>query len=193
MKASMCSLSCSTEVNEAPVSEMTIRRSHGGTALFPLRVTGAGGTDSVRVMLRDLPETVWLSNGVRQDEHTWGLRLADLEDLHVTLGDVTPDTFDVTVEVASVAGTQVAKTVAHVRLSDRRGVAAAPAQPRSTAATIEDLLRAPVAPPQAPGVATPFRTEVKEVPRVEELAGAVPPTPPPTPAWAPFGNGASGN
>ena len=131
----MCSLSCSTEVNEAPVSEMTLRRSNGGTALFPLRVTGAGGTDSVRVMLRDLPETVWLSNGVRQDEHTWGLRLADLE----------------------------------------------------------DLLRTPVAPPQAPGVATPFRTEVKEVPRVEELAGAVPPTPPPTPAWAPFGNGASGN
>lgn len=200
--------------------EMIIRRSHDGKALFPLHVTGAENTDSVRVVLRDLPETVRLSNGERQDERTWGLRLADLEGLYVTLGEGTPDAFDVTIEVASAAGMQVAKTVAHVRLAGRREVVAAPVLSRSTAATIEDLLRQPVAPS--------FRTDVvRSAPRVEELAAAALPRPPlpggvsslggpkgdgsgepapsvegrkvwwrmPTPgtAWTPFGNGASGN
>jgi hypothetical protein len=202
-----------------PSLDMTLRRSDAGAALFPLAITGADSADGVRVVLRDLPETAWLSRGERQDEHTWALRLADLEDLHVTLGEGTPEAFDVVVEVVSAPGAPLARTVAHVRLADRRQTVVTPER-RSSAAAIANLLSAAAAAPA--GVATPFRTEVQEaMPRAEEPAPAAllrpplpqglsslggpmgAPAPPetsrkvwwtvPTPAWSPFADGASGN
>jgi hypothetical protein len=77
-------------------------------------------------MLRDMPEAASLSSGERRDEHTWALRLADLDDLHLSLREDTPDTFDVIIEVASAAGAQIAATVAHVRLLDAPQAAAPP-------------------------------------------------------------------
>lgn len=155
--------------------EMPIRRSRDGKAPFPLHVTGADGADGIRVVLSDLPEPVRLSSGERRDEHTWDLRLADLEDLHVTLGEGTPDTFDVTIEVASAAGFAVAQTVARVRLAGRSE--SAPALSPSAVATIEDLLRQPVAPPRARAAAPALRAEARSVPRVEEHAAAPSPRP----------------
>jgi hypothetical protein len=187
---------------------MTLHRSDDGTAFFPLAVTGADSADGARVVLHDMPEAVQLSRGERQDEHTWVLRLADLQGLRMTLGDGTPVAFDVLVEVATAAGASLARTVAQVRLADRRQAA------------IEELLSAAAAVPPV-GAGTPFRTEVQVAHRTREPARAALPRPPlpeglsslggpigaPTPpelsrklwwrmparaAWSPFANGASG-
>lgn len=98
--------------------DMTIRRGERGRAPFPLRLVGAEEADNVTILLRGLPAGASLSSGKRRDGHTWVLRLADLNELHVILGKGTPDAFEVTIEVTSKAGTPLAKSIARVRLVD---------------------------------------------------------------------------
>ncbi len=119
---------------------MSIHRGDGGAAYVGLRVHGIDSPDSVQVLLRDVPATAELSRGQRRDPGTWALRVAELENLQLTLGDGTPDAFDMTIEVASTGGTRMAKAVAHVRVSDPRGVAQMSAPPaRALAAGVDGL------------------------------------------------------
>jgi hypothetical protein len=108
--------------------DLSIPRSERASAPFPLEITGAGPTDAMRVVLRDLPEATSLSNGERQDEHTWLLRPADLDNLRLSMREGTPDTFNVTIEATAATGDAAARSIARVRLLD------APAQPEPPAA-----------------------------------------------------------
>jgi hypothetical protein len=158
---------------------MSIHRGDGGAASVGLRVLGIDSPDSVQVLLRDVPATAELSRGQRRDPGTWALRVAELENLQLTLGDGTPDAFDMIIEVASSGGTRMAKAVAHVRVSDPRGVAQMSAPPaRALAAGVEGFRRSamPVLSGSAdPGSAAsgssvierPFRTEVTALARAE--------------------------
>ena len=158
---------------------MSIHRGDGGAAYVGLRVHGIDSPDSVQVLLRDVPATAELSRGQRRDPGTWALRVAELESLQLTLGDGTPDAFDMTIEVASTGGTRMAKAVAHVRVSDPRGVAQMSAPPAQALAAGVDGLRQSAMPSlsgssdHAPAVAgasvieRPFRTEVTALARAE--------------------------
>jgi hypothetical protein len=110
------------DAGQLPAFDMTIRRGERGRAPFPVRLVGAEALDNVTILLRGLPPAAALSNGWRRDDHTWVLRLAELDGLHVILGKGTPDTFDVTIEVTSKGGASLAKTIARVRLVDAAGL-----------------------------------------------------------------------
>ena len=158
---------------------MSIHRGDGGAAYVGLRVHGIDSPDSVQVLLRDVPATAKLSRGQRRDAGTWALRVAELEDLQLTLGDGTPDAFDMTIEVASAGGARMAKAVAHVRVSDPHGVAQMSAPPaRALAAGVEGLRKSamPVLAGSSANASTvagpsvverPFRTEVTALARAE--------------------------
>lgn len=152
--------------------DMNIRRDDGGMAPLALRILGVDSPENVEVLLRDVPVTAQLSRGERRDGGAWALRLAELEDLHLMLGDGTPDTFDMTVEVATAKGTRMAKAVAHVRVSEQRDVAETPAPPARPVAASIDSARQPAA-PLASGssvIEKPFRTEVTALARVDAPA-----------------------
>jgi hypothetical protein len=100
-----------------PPIDLAVQGSERDSAAFPLRV-GGEDAESLVVTLRDMPETAWLTNGERQDEHTWQLRYSDLANLRMSLRDGTPSAFDVKIEVAAATGEQVATTMARVRLLD---------------------------------------------------------------------------
>jgi hypothetical protein len=164
-----------------------------GTSPFPLQVSNIPDADTARVILRDMPKAAQLTSGERRDDHTWSLRLAELNGLQVTLGEGTPEIFDITIEVASASGAQIVKIGARVRLKPDGGSVA----PRRVPATIEDLLResrAIMPPPAQPPVGTPFHTTVTGVPAkpapaepaaaVAEGAPAVPAPSAPAPAVA---------
>lgn len=113
--------------------DLPIRRSERASAPFSLEITGAEQADAMRVVLRDVPEAASLSNGRRQDEHTWLLRPADLDNLRLSMREDTPDAFNVTIEVAAATGNAAARSIARVRLLD------APAEPESPAAVPDRL------------------------------------------------------
>jgi hypothetical protein len=113
--------------------DLPIRRSERASAPFSLEITGAEQADAMRVVLRDVPEAASLSNGQRQDEHTWLLRPADLDNLRLSMREDTPDAFNVTIEVAAATGDAAARSIARVRLLD------GPAQPEPLAAAPDRL------------------------------------------------------
>jgi hypothetical protein len=115
--------------------EMHLDRGEGGLASLGLRVLGVDGSDGVRILLHDVPATAELSRGERRDRSTWSLRVAELENLQLRLGDGTPDTFDMMIEVATAGGTRMASAVAHVRVSEpsRAAKMPSPAVPAATA------------------------------------------------------------
>jgi hypothetical protein len=143
-----------------PPLNMDLTRSARGTSPFPLEVTGVADPDNARVIVRDLPKTARLSSGERRDERTWALRIPELNGLQVSLGESTPEVFDIVIEIASVSGAQLFKTSARVRLKPGD----VPATPRRLPTSIEDLLRESKATPATPAtpaaIETPFRTEV---------------------------------
>jgi hypothetical protein len=148
-----------------PPPPLTMNLTSGvrGTSPFPLQVSNIPDADTARVILRDMPKAAQLTSGERRDDHTWSLRIAELNGLQVTLGEGTPEIFDIIIEVASASGTQIIKTGARVRLKTDGGSVA----PRRVPATIEDLLResrAIMPPPAQPPVDTPFHTTVTEAP-----------------------------
>jgi hypothetical protein len=75
------------------------------------------GIERGTVVVRDVPEPVWLSKGERQDEHTWVLQPADLDDLYLSVGEGTPEAFDMTIETTSPDERRL-RTIARVRLVD---------------------------------------------------------------------------
>jgi hypothetical protein len=166
------------EVPHVPSFEMTVRRDETGKAPLPLRVLGVDSSDNVRVALHNLPATARLSRGVRQDERTWILRIADLEGLQIMLGEGTPEAFDMTIEVATAAGAHVAEALARVQLSDRQEIAAASAPPPTTDSSIEPP--SPTSRASPPDVGVPFRTQVEAAPPTAaqtQTASSRPPLP----------------
>ena len=99
----------------ADAFDVVIERSTRANAPFGLRLVGSRDA-GMEVVLRDVPAAARLSRGERRDESTWKVRAADLEDLHLTLNDGTPDAFDVRIDVLAPAGVAAASSVARVRL-----------------------------------------------------------------------------
>ena len=143
--------------------ELPIRHSERANAAFPLQITGAGAADAISVVLRDVPEATLLSSGERQDEHTWVLRPADLDNLRLSLREGTPDAFDVTIAVASATGDQTALGVARVRLLDRPAPQKAAASIDTPPARTADAKPAPQ---------QPFRTQTTQAARTADVAAA---------------------
>ena len=61
---------------------------------FPLRIVGARMPAKMEVVLRDVPAAARLSRGERRTSRR-GRCAVDLEDLHLTLNEGTPDAFDI--------------------------------------------------------------------------------------------------
>lgn len=154
-----------TVAPEAEISsfELPIRRSEGTSAAFPVEITGAGAArESMTVVLRDLPESTYLSKGQRQNANTWVLRPADLNNLRMSFYEGTPDAFDVTIEVAAANGDPAARSIARVRLLDT------PARPEPPVAAV-DTLPAARAPQQTVDAAiAPRRQDTPAKPRPRE-------------------------
>jgi hypothetical protein len=133
--------------------ELPIRLAGGTSAQFPVEITGAGtAAESMTVLLRDLPESTYLSKGQRQSASTWVLRPADLHNLRMSFYEGTPTAFDVTIEVATASGDPAARSIARVRLLD------APARPEPAVAALD-----------APSLRTPVQAvEAAVAPRREE-------------------------
>lgn len=116
--------------------DIAIRGSERSSAPLPLYVTGTENINGIRVLVRDMPASAWLSSGERQDANTWALRLADLDDLRLALPDDAPKTFDLTIEVAGATGTRLTKSKARVRIVDEP--ATPPGPPQRGAAVITE-------------------------------------------------------
>lgn len=118
--------------------DVVIDRSARASAPFGLRLVGTEDT-GMDVLLRDVPAAALLSHGERRGESTWAVKATDLEGLHLTLNDGTPDAFNVRIEVLAPAGVAAASSVARIR------VVGLPAE-RPASAPLE---AAPVEPPAA--------------------------------------------
>jgi len=128
--------------------DVVIERRSRASAPFGLRLVGSQDA-GMEVVLRDVPAAARLSRGERRDESTWKVRAADLEDLHLTLNDGTPDAFDVRIDVLAPAGVAAASSVARVRL------VGLPSIERTVAAPVEVApLAAALVGPEAPAVTT---------------------------------------
>lgn len=140
--------------------DVVIDSSDRANAPFGLRLVGtqdAGQYSGMEVLLRDVPAAAVLSSGERRGESTWALRAAELENLHLTLNEGAPDTFNVRIEVLAPAGVAAASSVARVRLVGRPAVertAQVPAElaprvpedtPAVTAASVDTPLQRTVA------------------------------------------------
>lgn len=99
----------------ADAFDVVIERSTRANAPFGLRLVGSRDA-GMEVVLRGVPAAARLSRGERHDASTWKVRAVDLEDLHLTLNDGTPDAFDVRIDVLAPAGVAAASSVARVRL-----------------------------------------------------------------------------
>jgi hypothetical protein len=118
--------------------DLPIRKDERARAPLPLHVAGASkASRSAAVILRDVPQSTHLSRGERQDESTWVLRLSDLEDLHWTLSEGTPETFQITVQLAA-EGAEISRALVRVRLVDAPATAAVP-QPATKPAQDEQV------------------------------------------------------
>ena len=130
--------------------DMPILRTERTLAPFPLHLARSDLADpDVRVVLRDVPEAAFLSTGTRENAHTWVLRPGDLGNLYLTLGDQAPESFNVKIVVARIAGIASKPLVAHVRLVN--GAEDEPVLPPSlrgmrTASSDADVLDAPAPP-----------------------------------------------
>jgi hypothetical protein len=198
----------STALRDVEVNsfDLPIRRSERASVPFSLEITGAEQADAMRVVLRDVPEAASLSNGQRQDEHTWLLRPADLDNLRLSMREDTPDAFNVTIEVAAATGDAAARSIARVRLLDAPARSEPPAAvpdrlPLRTTGEVADARLAPQS-TQLPARARPAEAApqqksapkplIVQVPKPQlQVAEEVRPTPP-RPATRPDGMSALG-
>ena len=128
--------------------DVVIERRTRANAPFGLRLVGSQDA-GMEVVLRDVPAAARLSRGERRDESTWQVRAADLEDLHLTLNDGTPDAFDVRIDVLVPVGVAAASSVARVRL------VGLPSIERTVTAPVEVApVAAALVEPEAPAVTT---------------------------------------
>lgn len=135
------------EPQPADAFDVVVQRSTRANAPFGLRLVGSQDA-GMEVVLRDVPAAARLSRGERRDESTWKVRAADLEDLHLTLNDGTPDAFDVRIDVLAPAGVAAASSVARVRL------VGLPSIERTVTAPVEVVPVAALVEPEAPAVTT---------------------------------------
>lgn len=130
----------------ADAFDVVIERSTRANAPFGLRLVGSRDA-GMEVVLRDVPAAARLSRGERRDASTWKVRAVDLEDLHLTLNDGTPDAFDVRIDVLAPAGVAAASSVARVRL------VGLPSIERTVTAPVEAApAQAALVEPEAPAV-----------------------------------------
>lgn len=154
--------------------DVVIDRSARARAPFGLRLVGTEDT-GMDVLLRDLPAAALLSHGERRSESTWAVKATDLEALHLTLNDGTPDAFKVRIEVLAPAGVAAASSVARIRLvglpAERPASAPLEATPTEPPAAITPV--AQVDPPFATRTVAPPRNEAAR--SREKVARASPP------------------
>lgn len=136
------------EPQPADAFDVVIERRTRANAPFGLRLVGSHDA-GMEVVLRDVPAAARLSRGERRDESTWKVKAADLEGLHLTLNDGTPDAFDVRIDVLAPAGVAAASSVARVRL------VGLPSIERTVTAPVEVApVAAALVEPEAPAVTT---------------------------------------
>jgi hypothetical protein len=156
--------------------DIVIDRSVRASAPFGLRLVGTEDT-GMDVLLRDVPAAAQLSHGERRGESTWAVKATDLEDLHLTLNDGTPDAFNVRIEVLAPAGIAALSSVARVRLvglpAERMASAPLEAAPVEPPAAITPV--AHVDPPIAPRNVIRARNDAAR--SREKVARAAPPPP----------------
>jgi hypothetical protein len=116
--------------------DIVIDRSVRASAPFGLRLVGTEDT-GMEVLLRDVPAAALLSHGERRGESTWAVKATDLEGLHLTLNDGTPDAFNVRIEVLAPAGVAAASSVARVRLVGSSGAERPASAPLDAAMLVE--------------------------------------------------------
>jgi hypothetical protein len=100
--------------------DVVIDRRFKVRAAFGLRLIGSDDR-RLQVLLRDVPATAVLSHGARQSASSWIVGAADLEHLHLTLADGTPDAFDVRIDVLARTDVAGVSSVARVRVVDVPG------------------------------------------------------------------------
>src|SRR5262245_39441651 len=114
------------------VFDIAIARSESAHARLGLHVAGGdGGTfGDIEIVLQGVPATATLTRGERRDAVTWVLRRADLDDLHLNLGEASPDAFDVRIDVMAPPDVPTIGSIARIRVVDSA------AQEKDTAAAV---------------------------------------------------------
>jgi hypothetical protein len=105
------------------VFDIAIARSESAHARLGLHVAGGdgGAFGDIEIVLRGVPATAMLTRGERRDAVTWVLRGADLDDLHLSLGDASPEAFDVRIDVVAPPGVPTIGSIARIRVVDAAG------------------------------------------------------------------------
>lgn len=107
------------------IFDVAIDRSEREHAPFGLQLTGTAD-DSMKVVLRGIPANARLNRGERRGARTWVVKHRDLDDLYLTLGDATPDAFNVRIDVLTPPpDVPTIGSLVRVRLVDK----ASPPQP----------------------------------------------------------------
>ena len=154
--------------------DVVIDRGTSARAPFGLRLVGTDDA-GMEVLLRDVPAATLLSHGERRGQSTWAVKATDLEDLHLTLNDGTPDAFNVRIEVLAPAGIAAVSSVARVRLvglpAERMASAPLEAAPVEPSVAITPV--AHVDPPIAPRNVIRARNDAAR--SREKVARAAPP------------------
>lgn len=166
------------------VFEVAVERARAAHVPFGLQLTGSDASD-IEVMLSNVPPAALLSHGQRRSESTWTVRAAELGQLHLTLHDGTPETFDVRIDVLAPPSMSVAPSIAKVRLVGAAIAAPAPTALAETETPAANPVVATVPEPPAP----PTKAEARSIPpsrstEAAKLAAPQPKRPPPAVAHA---------
>jgi hypothetical protein len=171
------------------IVDVAIERSERAHTALSLRLEGAGDAD-IEVVLRGVPAAARLSKGERRDAMTWVVSRADLDGLHLTLGEAGPDAFDIGIEVLAPSGAATEAGVVRVRVVDT------PAQHKHAAAEVPpaETSIAKLVPALAPdaGRTAPAGAGAKVARMPQQRAEAPPVRAKTPPAIRPWPEGASG-
>jgi hypothetical protein len=105
----------SVEVAGPDILEVAIERSERAHTALSLRLEGA--SKGAEIVLRGIPATARLSKGERRDE-AWLVSHADLDGLHLTLGETGPDAFDLEIDVRTPSGAAARAGIVRIRVVD---------------------------------------------------------------------------
>src|SRR5262245_2611237 len=143
------------------IFEIAIARRESAQARLGLRVVGinGGNLENFEIVLHGVPATATLSRGERRDAVTWVLRGADLDDLHLSLGEATPEAFDIRIDVVAPLSVPTIGSIARIRVVD------SVAREKNRAAALE-------APARQGGPAAGGTSVAKSVP-VQQAAAAI--------------------
>jgi len=178
--------------------DLAIDRSERTAAPLGLRVTGTDDAN-IEIVLQGIPEAARLSHGERRDASTWVLKRADLENLHLALGDAAPDAFDVRIDVLATPGVATLGSVVRVRLVDpasRKQAMTAPGEDRTpyrqskAVAASTDVAKS--APAHAPSAVRTEGNDKAGYPPAKRRAPTAADASTPAPQAAPWPEGASG-